>query len=313
MSLNGLNPERILLTGATGFIGSHINKLLEFRCVAGTRDTLCDVINSKQVSLSELLESEDYKKLFGSTSVIIHLANLAHSRNYDPDELKTVNVDNTLELARRAVKSNVKRFVYVSSIAVNGKAKPNTSFNHLSSVCPNTDYARSKHEAELGLFQIAKETGLEVVIVRSALVYGADAPANICSLIKLIKKSPILPFGSVSNKRDFISIQNLSDLLLVCASHPNALNQIFLASDCKPVSIKDFTNAISQSLGKSLIQLPVPVSFMRFTARLLGRSSLAEQLLGDLQIDSSNTQEVLGWVPPCTMEQAMSSLSERIK
>ncbi|NOJ13178.1 NAD-dependent epimerase/dehydratase family protein [Vibrio splendidus] len=300
----------MLLTGASGFIGSYVNETLAYRCVIAVRKELPNINNSKQVKLSELLESKQFIHLFDSTKVVIHLANLAHAKHYDAEELKRVNVDNTLELARRAAKSNVKRFVYVSSIVVNGSTKLGIPFNSKSEASPSNDYAKSKYEAESGLLKIAEETGLEVVIIRPTLVYGHRAPANVGSLIHLVKCSPVLPFGSVTNKRDFIAVQNLADLLLVCAEHPNAANQIFLASDCKAVSTKDFTNAIAQGLDKSLIQLPIPVSLMKLSARLAGKSAMAEHLLGNLQVDSSNTQAVLDWIPPYTMKQVMASLSE---
>jgi nucleoside-diphosphate-sugar epimerase len=309
-NIKGLQPEHILLTGASGFIGSYLNEVLAHRCMIATRKALSDTKNAKQFLLSDFLESEQFCDLFGVTKVVIHLANLAHATHYESTELKRVNVDYTLELAKRAAKSNIQRFVYISSIVVNGGAKSGIPFNHLTEACPSNDYAKSKHDAELGLLKIAEETGLEVVIVRPTLVYGPNAPANIGSLIELVKNSPVLPFGAVNNKRDFISVQNLADFLIVCAEHPDAANKTFLATDCKSVSTKDFTNAIAKGLGKTLIQVPVPASLMFFSARLVGKSAMAEQLLGNLQVDSSNAQEVLGWVPPYTMEQAMASLSE---
>jgi nucleoside-diphosphate-sugar epimerase len=178
---------------------------------------------------------------------------------------------------------------------------------------PHNHYAKSKSLAELGLKKIASETGLEVIVVRPTLVYGPKAPGNFGLLTKLVHKLPLLPFGLADNKRDFIAVQNLVDLLMTCVNHPNAAGHTFLASDCQTVSIKSFTNAVGKGLGKTVIQLPVPVSLMRLTARLVGKSAMMEQLLGNLQVDSSNAHDVLGWVPPYTMEQAMASLSENKK
>jgi len=154
---------------------------------------------------------------------------------------------------------------------------------------------------------------MEIVIVKPTLVYGPEAPGNFGLLTKLVHKFPLLPFGLAKNKRDFIAVQNLVDLLIVCAKHPDAAGHTFLASDCETVSIKEFTNAIAKGLNRTLIQVPVPNYIMRFAAKLVGKSLMLEQLLGNLQVDSSNAQEVLGWIPPYTMEQAMASLSENTK
>lgn len=298
-------PENVLLTGSTGFIGSYVNQLLDYRCAIANRHLEQNSKNSKQLILAELVGSKSSSLLSG-VKVIIHLANLAHSVTYEPLELQSVNVNMTLALARNAAKYNVKRFVYVSSIVVNGTNDFDSPFCSTSKVSPNNDYARSKHNAEIGLMRIAEETGLEVVIIRPTLVYGPNAPANIGSLTKVVKRVPILPFGLIDNRRDFISVLNLADLLVTCCSHPNAVGKIFLASDGKSISIKHFTLAIAKGLGKSIIQLPIPESIMRFGARLVGKSLMAEQLLGNLEVNSSELKQTLDWSPPYSMDEAMS-------
>ncbi len=152
---------------------------------------------------------------------------------------------------------------------------------------------------------------MEIVIVRPTLVYGHNAPGNFGTLVNLIKKVPILPFGLASNRRDFISVKNLADFLIVCALHENAMGHIFLPSDGHSLSIKDFTNSIAKGLDKTLVQIPIPFSLMRFFASVIGKSSTIEQLLGNLQVDSSNAFDVLGWTAPYNIEQTMASLSER--
>ena len=302
-------PESVLLTGSSGFIGSYVNQLLDCRCSIACRVIDSKSNNVRRVSISDIIES-DSSSLLNETQVVIHLANLAHATSYTSSELKFVNVDLTLNLARKAAKHKVKRFIYVSSIVVNGINCSNSLFSSKSQALPNTPYAKSKWDAEVGLKKIAAETDLEVVIVRPTLVYGPNAPGNFGMLTKLVNKLSLLPFGLTDNKRDFIAVQNLADLLITCANHPDAAGHTFLASDGETVSIKEFTNAIAKGLNKKLIQLPVPVSLMRLVARLVGKSAMAEQLLGNSQVDSSNAQEVLGWIPPYTMEQAMASLSE---
>lgn len=270
--------NNILLTGGSGFVGSALHPF-------------------KNISLRAKVNESS---LCGFDTVI-YLAGLAHG-SYKEIEYKLVNIDLVLNFARLASRSGIKRFVFLSSINVKDKFDDTSGFA-----------AQSKWIAEKKLAELSNECGMELVIVRAPLVYGANAPGNFGLLVRLIRKLPFLPFGLVNNKRDFIAVQNLADMLITCANSPNAAGHTFLASDGETVSIKDFTNAIAKGLNKKLIQIPVPVSFMRFVARILGKTAMAEQLLGNLQVDSSNAQEVLGWVPPYTMEQAMASLSENKK
>ncbi|WP_192115865.1 NAD-dependent epimerase/dehydratase family protein [Shewanella sp. BF02_Schw] len=307
------DPKSVLLTGSSGFIGSAVNQLLEYKCVISVRKLDSNCINlSKQLikDTSDLNMSND---VFSNIKYVIHLAGLAHSNLSLSSDYKSVNVDLALNLARNAASAGVKRFVFVSSIGVNGTSTQKNAFCGHDTANPHNAYAQSKYDAEVGLKTIADETGLEVVIVRPTLVYGPSAPGNFGLLTKLVRKLPLLPFGRVNNMRDFIAVQNLADLLVTCANHPDAAGHTFLASDGETVSIKEFTNAIAKGLNKKLIQLPVPVSLMKFVAGLVRKSAMAEQLLGNLQVDSSNAQDVLGWIPPYTMEQAMASLSENKK
>lgn len=306
---------KIMVTGSSGFIGSNLHFLYPNLLKTLRSNEVFNVTcASKSVMIAPDINGDTNWscKLF-DINAIIHLAGLAHSNSYSIDNYQSVNVNGTLHLAAEAAKAGVKRFVFVSSIVVNGTSTQQLPFSTTSGVNPHNAYALSKYDAEVGLKKIAEETGLEVVIVRPTLVYGPNAPGNFGSLIKLVKKLPFLPFGLAENKRDFIAVQNLTDLLMTCAKHRNAAGHTFLASDGDTVSIKVFTNAIAKGLNKTLIQLPVPICLMRLGARLLGKLSMAEQLLGNLQVDSSNAHEVLGWTPPYTMEQAMASLSESKK
>lgn len=303
--------SEILVTGGTGFVGRNLSNLIG--------DARYVVRNSKvdhykdTFSIEGLNAETDWSGAFKGIRTVIHLAGLAHCKSVGDDDFDMVNTQGTLHLAKESALNGVKRFVFVSSIGVNGLLSNSTPFNYKTIPQPHNSYARSKLNAEIGLREISEESGLEVVIVRPTLVYAVDAPGNFGLLTKLVQKLPLLPFGLANNKRDFIAVQNLADLLITCANHPDAAGHTFLASDGETVSIKDFTNAIAKGLGKKLVQLPIPVSLMYFAARLVGKHAMAEQLLGNLQVDSSNAQEVLGWVPPYTMEQAMASLSENIK
>ncbi|WP_063656161.1 NAD-dependent epimerase/dehydratase family protein [Aliivibrio fischeri] len=300
----------VLITGGSGFIGRNISKSsqCDFRYVTRIRNEKHSGFN-----ISELSGKTNWQGAFTDISSIIHLAGLAHSHSFTNNDYQSVNVDGTLHLASEAAKAGVKRFVFVSSIGVNGTLSYHTPFSESSKAAPHNAYSQSKYDAEIGLKKIADETGLEVVIVRPTLVYGPNAPGNFGSLTRLVNRVPVLPFGLVNNKRDFISVQNLADLLHTCTHHPKAAGHTFLASDGRAVSIKEFTNAIAKGLNKRLIQLPVPVWCMRFAGKLLGKSIMVEQLVGNLEVDSSNAQEVLGWIPPYTMQQTMHSLLENNK
>ncbi|MFB2777573.1 NAD-dependent epimerase/dehydratase family protein [Shewanella mangrovisoli] len=299
---------KILLTGATGFIGQHValRHSDHRKVVRNSRPHY-----SKDTIVVDNIDSNvDWRGKIDDIDVVIHLAGIAHSNNISNDEYIEINTLGTLHLAAEAVRAGVKRFVFVSSIGVNGTSTHESSFTEHCKARPHNSYAQSKYEAELGLRKIAEETSLEVVIVRPTLVYGPNAPGNFGLLTKLIKKISVLPFGIVNNKRDFIAVQNLADLLITCVNHPNAAGHTFLASDMETVSIKEFTNAIADGLGKRVLQLPIPVSLLRLFGKLVGKSIMVEQLVGNLQVDSSNIKDVLDWKPPLTMKQAMTALHD---
>ncbi|WP_394494218.1 NAD-dependent epimerase/dehydratase family protein [Shewanella sp. ENK2] len=302
---------KTLLTGATGFVGrAVIESGIDLKIVIRKHET-SDF--SPFFNIEQLDKNTEWDNAFIDIDSVIHLAGLAHSNQFTKLDYETVNVEGTLNLAKQAAKSGVRRFVFVSSIGVNGTSTSNTAFRVDSTPCPQNDYAKSKLSAEKALTEIANETDMELVIVRPTLVYGPNAPGNFGALMRLIDKVPVLPFGLTGNKRDFISVQNLAHLLVTCTTHQNAAGRIFLASEGETVSIKQFTNAIAKGLGRSLYQIPVPVGLMRFVGKLIGKHAMVEQLVGNLQVDSSNAQEMLGWIPPYTMEQAMASLSENKK
>ena len=306
--------SRILLTGSSGFVGSYMTNNYSIHRVVLRESDRC-VLNFKSsvFKISYLNELTNWTGAFEDINVVIHLAGLAHSYTYTLYDYKSVNVDGTIKLALEAAKSGVKRFLFVSSIGVNGTSTQSDPFSIKFAPDPHNDYARSKYEAELGLKKIAEETGLEVVIVRPTLVYGPNAPGNFGMLTKLVRKLPVLPFGLANNRRDFIAVQNLADLLVTCATHPDAAGHTFLASDGETVSIKEFTNAMAKGLGKRVVQLPIPVGLMRLVGKVTGKSAMIEQLFGNLEVDSSNIQQVLGWTSPFTMEQAMATLKDSDK
>ncbi|EHA1098361.1 TPA: NAD-dependent epimerase/dehydratase family protein [Vibrio alginolyticus] len=297
----------ILLTGKSGFIGSHFT---ECAAPGSVRAVVREPIDEEHYLINSLNRNTNWEGAFKDIDVVVHLAGIAHSSSLGISDYHRVNVEGTLKLAEQAARHNVKRFVFVSSIGVNGKQTYGSPFNSSSPASPHNDYSLSKYNAELELKKLARKTGLELVIVRPTLVYGPNAPGSFGMLQKLVSKFLYLPFGLANNHKDFISVQNLVDLLLHCSKHPNAAGHVFLASDGETVSIKEFTNAIAYGLGKKVVQLPVPVSVMRLVGKLTGKSAMIEQLYGHLEVDSSNIKEVLGWTPPLTMKEAMATLRD---
>ncbi|RBW66290.1 UDP-glucose 4-epimerase [Vibrionales bacterium C3R12] len=301
----------ILLTGSSGFIGKTFmgRYPVKRRVVRG----LSDSMDISEFPIVNLDKKASWVNAFDDIDTIIHLAGLAHNRSHTNMDYQSINVSGTLHLAREAAVSGVKRFVFVSSIGVNGTKTNGAPFSEKSKSKPHDAYSQSKCDAEVALKSLASETGLEVVIVRPTLVYGLGAPGNFGSLAKLIRNFPLLPFALTCNRRSFISVQNLCDLLFVCASHPKASGHTFLASDGEPVSTKEFTNTIAVGMGCSLIQCPVPIWIIKLLGKLLNKEKMVQQLVGDLEVDSSNLKHVLDWDAPCTMKQSMSYLSESNK
>ncbi len=300
----------ILLTGASGFIGTNLYKKRE-------EEFLCVVRKQREHHFTNYFEIDsvhsttNWQGAFDGVDCVIHLAGLAHSPDYSDEEYFEVNNLGCLHLAHEAVKAGVKRFVFVSSIGVNGTITHGKPFDEGGKLLPHNAYAESKCRAEQALDVLSKASGLEVVIIRPTLVYGADAPGNFASLKKIISKTPFLPFGLVNNRRCFISVDNLCDFINTCATHPKAVNETFLISDGTPVSLKEFTNAMAKGMGTTLIQLPVPVWCMRLVAKLLGKTNLANQLLSDLDVDCSKAKKLLNWDVPENMLHAMNKLNRK--
>lgn len=304
----------VLLTGATGFIGGFLGSQHQVTRIV-VRQASGNISHTKPCFLVDSIDGKtNWTGAFDGISTVIHLAGRAHAGT-TKDSMFAVNTEGTLHFAREAARSDVKRFVFVSSIGVNGRKSEGAPFNESSRPSPHNAYAQSKFDAETGLSIISQQTGLEVVIVRPTLVYGPGAPGSFGLLIKLVRKLPVLPFGLTRNRRSFIAVQNLCDLLLTCATHPKAPGHIFFASDGYTVSTREFIDHIAAGIGKKIYQLPIPTCLMCFAGNMVGKSGLVDQLFGDLEVDSSNAQSILNWLPPLTMAQAMEGLkiSENVK
>jgi nucleoside-diphosphate-sugar epimerase len=304
--------SHVLVTGADGFIGSKVVKAISKHHIvkAGVRSTKSAEILENGFEIGNILGTTQWLDKLVGIRTIIHLAAIAHNNSIDSNYITEVNVKGTINLAQQAADSGVKRFIFISSIGVLGN-RTSKPFNEKSIASPHSDYATSKLQAEEGLLKISQETELEIVIIRPVLVYGEEAPGNFGKLVKLVNKMPILPFALCANKRSFISVDNLVDFISTCIEHPKANNEIFCISDGKDVSIRDLTDGIAIGLNKKLIQLPIPVSIFKLLGRIMGKSEAIEQLIGDLQVDSSKARELIDWTPPFTMSEVLGKL--RIK
>jgi nucleoside-diphosphate-sugar epimerase len=230
-----------------------------------------------------------------------------HDESSDPlAEFRKVNVEGTLNLARQAAEAGVRRFIFISSIKVNGEGTPlGSPYRADAQPQPADSYGISKMEAEQGLRALAAETGMEVVIIRPTLVYGPGVKANFLSMMRWLHKGVPLPFGAIHNQRSLVALDNLVDLIVTCIDHPAAANQTFLVSDGEDLSTTELLRRMATALGKPARLLPVPSWLLEAGASILGKKALSQRLCGSLQVDISKTRELLGWTPPLSVDAAL--------
>lgn len=303
----------VLLTGATGFVGKRLARQVDeqgdFKLTCAVR-RLGSAVCGNEVVVKELSEETDWCEALAGQTTVVHIAARAHIMKDElPDplaEYRKVNVEGTLNLARQAAKAGLSRFIYISSIKVNGEqtslGKP---FTAEDVPAPEDPYGVSKLEAETGLHEIASETGMEVVIIRPPLVYGPGVKGNFASMIKLVEKGLPLPLGAIHNKRSLVALDNLVDLIITCIDHPAAANQVFLAGDGQDVSTTELLRGVGRAMGKPARLIPVPAGMLTFGAGLLGKKAVAQRLLGSLQVDISKARNLLGWEPPLSVEDGL--------
>lgn len=304
---------KVMVTGASGFVGKSLTAQLIHQghsICAVTRSKATAIEGAEVLMVGSIDGKTNWTAALHGVDVVIHLAARVHimaERSANPlAEFRKVNVEGTRHLAESTAKAGVKRFVYASSIKVNGE-QTTIPFTELDELNPQDAYGVSKWEAEQALYKISAETGLEVVVVRSPLVYGAGVKGNFSHMIRVLKKGFPLPFASVKNLRSLIYVENLVDALVLCATHPKAAGQRYLVSDGEDVSTPDLLRKSSIALGKSAKLLPCSPMFMRLAGRLFGKSEQVEKLVGSLQVDSSKIRRELGWKPQFTLDEGLKA------
>lgn len=303
----------VLVTGANGFVGrAVVDRLVAdgvpvraaVRGPAGRFGAATDV-----VEVGSIGPTNDWTPALQDINAVVHCAARVHQlRDQTGDPLaafRAVNRDGTLTLARAAAAAGVRRFVFISSIGVNGAETHGTPFRAGDPAAPHSPYAVSKLEAEAGLQSIAVGTGMEVVVIRPPLVYGPGAPGNFGSLLRAVNRGWPLPFGAIHNRRSFIAIDNLVDLVVTTLRHTGPVDRTLLASDGDDLSTSDLLRRTALALGRPARLIPVPAPWIRRAVDALGRPELGQRLCGSLEIDISRTRAALDWTPPVSVDEAL--------
>jgi nucleoside-diphosphate-sugar epimerase len=309
---------RVLITGASGFVGQAMCAQASRWgfVVRGALRKHGELLGSVEpVVVGEINDASDWVSALRDVNVVIHLAARVHVMRDNSDnpleEFRKVNVAGTERLARAAAACGVKRLVYVSSIGVNGMQ---TTLGHFYSEKdtpnPHNAYALSKWEAEQKLSQVSEETGLEVVIVRSPLVYGAGAPGNFAQMLKVLAKGIPLPLASIHNQRSLVYVENLVDALILCATHPAAAGQTYLVSDGEDISTPELLRRLGTAIGRPARLFPCPTGLLKLAGRLIGKADQVERLLGSLQVESGKIRRELNWAPPYPLQQGLQKTAE---
>jgi len=309
---------KVALSGCTGFVGSAVMKTLIANNIEGVllaRQPVPGGGNFSTFAISSIDGRTNYKDCFEGIECIIHCSARVHVMNdFSTDPLgafREINTHGALNLARQATGFGVKRFIFISSVKVNGKYnRSGEPFKSDDNFVPDDPYGLSKYEAEQGLLALAEETGMEVVIVRPPLVYGPGVKANFASLIKWVNRGVPLPLGAVHNKRSLIALDNLVSFIVHCIDHPKAANEVFLISDGEDVSTTELLHKVAKAFGKRSLLIPVPVCLMILAARLIGKEDMANRLFGSLQVDNSKACDLLAWKPVTNMDAQLKKIAD---
>jgi nucleoside-diphosphate-sugar epimerase len=301
----------ILLTGSTGFLGNALQHKLGDHSVNLVSRSY-ELEKSTRVFKKKISSIENFSDCLHDVEVVIHAAARVHQMNdraEDPlKEFMETNCFGTLNLARQATKAGVKRFIFISSIKVNGEqTQADRPFKFDDPRIAEDHYGISKAKAEEGLMEIAAATEMEVTIIRPPLVYGPDVKANFAALLKLASKNAPLPLGSINNKRSFVAIDNLVNLIITCLDHPNAANQVFLVSDDNDVSTPELFCIMVEAFGKKPRLINISPRFLRLAAKLIGKEAVVDRLCGDLRVDIFHTKNTLNWTPVVSLVDGLKT------
>jgi UDP-4-keto-D-QuiNAc 4-reductase len=303
----------LLLTGSSGFIGRALLRRLVVTgqglraCYRVLPSTLPDGVEC--FAIPDLTSESAWRAALDGVKVLVHAAARVHvmaDESADPlQEFRRINVEGTLALGRWAAEAGVQRFVFISSVKVLGERTVlGAPFSADTPPAPEDAYGISKWEAEQGLQQLARETGMEMVIIRPPLVYGPGVKANFLSMMRWLSRGVPLPLGAVThNRRSFVALDNLVDLIMVCTEHAEAANQIFLVSDGDDLSTAELLKRMGRALGQRVFLPAVPVPLLEWGARLSGKKDIYDRLCGSLQVDIEKTRKLLGWTPRLTVDQ----------
>ena len=307
--------RRVLVTGASGFVGqalvAHLVGLDSNEVVAMMRASPANrLAGARYVAAGDMTAGRLGAATLEGVEVIVHAAARVHVLNDDKAksaiEFDRVNVTATLELAHQAVAAGVRRFVFLSSIGVNGvQTDIGKPFTEADPPNPHNPYADSKLKAEQGLLLLSEQSGLELVIIRPPLVYGPGVRANFAALMRAVQRGWPLPLACVHNLRSMVAMDNLVSFIATCVDHPRAANTTFLVSDGQDISSPDLVRGLAQALGVAARLVPVPVSALQFVGRALGRGDVIQRVCGNLRVDISKARRVLAWQPPVSMEEGL--------
>ncbi len=303
----------ILLTGATGFVGQALDARLrrQGQRLLGTGRQSGQLASGTPIAAAQLGPEQDWSGCLADKRAVVHLAARVHvmdERASDPlSAFRLANTAGTLNLARQAAAAGVRRFIFVSSIKVNGEHTPSgRAFRFDDAPAPLDPYGVSKREAEDGLRALGASSGMEVVVIRPPLIYGPGVKANFAALMRAVRDGWPLPLGgATANRRSLVALDNLVDLLARCIDHPAAAGQTFLVSDDEDLSTAELLRRMGRALGRPARLLPVPASLLNAGAVLLGRRAIAQRLLGNLQVDIAHTRETLNWTPPLSVDEGL--------
>jgi nucleoside-diphosphate-sugar epimerase len=304
---------KVLVTGANGFIGQALCSEFarrQYELLGAVRAAK----NEKRsvIGVGEIDGNTDWSQPVDRVDSIVHLAARVHlTRDLAADplrEYRRVNVEGTLNLARQAARAGVRRFVFVSTIKVNGECtQPARPFVSNDIPAPADPYAVSKYEAEQGLRRLALDFGMDVVIIRPVLVYGPGVKANFDAMMRWLYRGFPLPLGAIHNKRSLVGLENLVDFIVTCVNHPAAANQTLLVSDGEDLSTTELLRRLARALGRPARLLPIPAGILMNGASLIGKQAVIQRLCNSLQVDITKTRELLGWSPPTTVEEGFSA------